>query len=136
MTFLQPLLLWGLPLLLLPVIIHLLNRLRHRSHPWAAMRFLVAATRSSVSNTRLRQLLILLCRMAMVAALCLFLARPLAGGWMGWAVSAAPDAIVILLDRSASMEIKTGGESRREQGIRLLAGAAQGIRGKQPSGSN
>lgn len=125
MTFLQPLLLWGLPLLLLPVIIHLLNRLRHRSHPWAAMRFLVAATRSSVSNTRLRQLLILLCRMAMVAALCLFLARPLAGGWMGWAVSAAPDAIVILLDRSASMEIKTGGESRREQGIRLLAGAAR-----------
>ena len=80
MTFLQPFLLWGLPLVFVPLIIHLLNRLRHRSHPWGAMRFLVAATRSSVSNTRLRQLLILLCRMAMVAALCLFLARPLAGG--------------------------------------------------------
>jgi hypothetical protein len=124
MQFLQPILLWGLPLLLLPVIIHLLNRLRHRSHPWAAMRFLVAATRSSVSNTKLRQLLILLFRMAMVAALCLFLARPLAGGWMGWAVSSAPDAIVILLDRSASMEIKAGGVSKREQAIRLLAEAA------------
>jgi hypothetical protein len=125
MTFLQPWILWGLPLLLVPVIIHLLNRLRHRSQPWAAMRFLVAATRSSVSNTKLRQLLILLCRMATVAALCLFLARPLAGGWMGWAVSSAPDAIVILLDRSASMEIKTGGVSKREQAIRLLAGAAR-----------
>ena len=125
MTFLQPFVLWGLPLLLLPVIIHLLNRLRHRSQPWAAMRFLVAATRSSVSNTKLRQLLILLCRMAMVAALCLFLARPLAGGWMGWAVSSAPDAIVILLDRSASMEIKTGGVSKREMGLRLLADAAR-----------
>jgi hypothetical protein len=117
--------LWGLPLLLLPVIIHLLNRLRHRSHPWAAMRFLLAATRSSVSNTKLRQLLILLCRMAAVAALCLFLARPLAGGWMGWAVSSAPDAIVILLDRSASMEIQTGGVSKRETGLRLLSEAAR-----------
>ena len=124
MQFLQPILLWGLPLVLLPVIIHFLNRLRHRSHPWAAMRFLVAATRSSVSNTKLRQLLILLFRMAMVAALCLTLARPLAGGWMGWAVSSAPDAIVMLLDRSASMEIKTGGASKREQAIRLLTQAA------------
>jgi hypothetical protein len=125
MTFLQPFLLWGLPLISVPLIIHLLNRLRHRSHPWGAMRFLVAATRSSISNTKLRQLLILLCRMAAVAALCLFLARPLAGGWMGWAVSSAPDAIVILLDRSAGMEIKTGGVSKREQGIRLLSQAAR-----------
>ena len=125
MTFLQPFVLWGLPLLLLPVILHFLNRLRHRSHPWAAMRFLVAATRSSVSNTKLRQLLILLCRMAAVAALCFFLARPLAGGWMGWAVSSAPDAVVILLDRSASMEIKTGGASKREMGLGLLAEAAR-----------
>ena len=30
MTFLQPLILWGLPLVLLPVIIHLINRMRHR----------------------------------------------------------------------------------------------------------
>ncbi len=29
MTFLQPLILWGLPLVLLPVIIHLINRMRH-----------------------------------------------------------------------------------------------------------
>ena len=32
MTFLQPFILWGLPLVLLPVIIHLINRMRHR--PW------------------------------------------------------------------------------------------------------
>jgi hypothetical protein len=124
MTFLEPLMLWGLPLLLLPVIIHLLNRLRHRSQPWAAMRFLLAATRSSTSNTKLRQLLILLFRILTVAALVFFLARPLAGGWMGWAVSSAPDAIVILLDRSASMENQAGGAGKREQAARLLAQAA------------
>ena len=45
MTFLQPYLLWGLPLVLVPVIIHLINRLRHKPQPWAAMMFLLQATR-------------------------------------------------------------------------------------------
>jgi hypothetical protein len=130
MTFLEPMMLWGLPLLLLPVIIHLLNRLRHRSQPWAAMRFLIAATRSSTSNTKLRQWLILLFRILSVAALVLFLARPLAGGWMGWAVSSAPDAILILLDRSASMENQSGGVTKREQALRLLSQAAGVYRGR------
>jgi hypothetical protein len=115
----------GLPLISLPIIIHLLNRLRHRPKPWAAMRFLVSATRSSISQTRLRQFLILLFRVMAVAMLILFLARPLAGGWLGWALSPAPDAIIILLDRSASMETRSGGTSRRQQALNLLAQAAR-----------
>ncbi|HZM02224.1 MAG TPA: BatA domain-containing protein [Candidatus Saccharimonadales bacterium] len=125
MTFLQPLVLLGLPLVLVPVIIHLLNRMRHRPRPWAAMRFLVAATRSSISNTRLRQFLILLCRVLAVAMLVLFLARPLAGGWLGWALSPPPDAILIVLDRSASMETQAGPASKRQQALALLAQAAR-----------
>ncbi len=125
MTFLQPWVLLGLPLVFLPIIIHLLNRLRHRPKPWAAMRFLVSATRNSVSQTRLRQLLILLFRVMAVAMLVLFLARPLAGGWLGWALSPAPDAILILLDRSASMEMRSGGSSRRQQALQLLSQAAR-----------
>jgi hypothetical protein len=125
MTFLQPFIFWGLPLLLVPVIIHLLNRLRHRPHPWAAMRFLLSATRSSISNTKLRQMLILLCRVLIVAMLLLFLGRPLAGGWLGWALSPAPDSILILLDRSASMETKAGGATKREQALELLAQSAK-----------
>jgi hypothetical protein len=125
MTFLQPLIFWGLPLILVPVIIHLLNRLRHRPHYWAAMRFLLSATRSSISNTKLRQLLILLCRVLIVAMLLLFLARPLAGGWLGWALSPAPDAILILLDRSASMETKAGGVTKRQQAVEVLAQSAK-----------
>jgi hypothetical protein len=125
MTFLQPFVLLGLPLVLLPVIIHLLNRLRHRPRAWAAMRFLISATRSSASHTKLRQFLILLCRVLAVAMLILFVARPLAGGWLGWALSPAPDAIVLLLDRSASMEMQSGGTARREQALKLLAQAAR-----------
>jgi hypothetical protein len=125
MTFLQTWVLWGLPLVLAPVIIHLLNRLRHRPKPWAAMRFLVSATRSSISQTRLRQFLILLFRVMAVAMLILFIARPLAGGWLGWALSPAPDAILILLDRSASMDTRSGGVSRRQEALQLLAAAAR-----------
>ena len=117
MTFLQPILLYALPLILLPVLIHLLNRLRHRTQQWGAMRFLVAASRSSVNRARLKQFLILLCRTLAVLMLILFLARPLTGGWMGWAFASAPDNVLILLDRSASMETRLAGtpRSRREQ---------------------
>jgi hypothetical protein len=126
MTFLQPLILWGLPLVLLPVIIHLINRMRHRPRQWAAMQFLLAATRSSTSHAKLRNLLILLMRVLAVLTLLLFLARPLVGGWMGWALAAAPDAILLLVDRSASMESRVAGadESRREYALRMLADAA------------
>jgi hypothetical protein len=127
MTFLQPFILWGLPLILVPVIIHLINRMRHRRQKWAAMRFLISATHSSVSHAKLRQFLILLFRVMAVLMLLLFLSRPLAGGWVGWMFSPAPDAIVILLDRSASMETRLAGteETRREYALRLLSQTAR-----------
>jgi len=127
MTFLQPYILWGLPLILLPVIIHLINRMRHRPQPWAAMMFLVAATRASTNRARLKQWLVLLFRCLAVTALVFFLARPLGGGWLGWAVNAAPDVIFIVLDRSASMETRLPGQTltRREQALNMIAEAAE-----------
>ncbi|HYE30863.1 MAG TPA: BatA domain-containing protein [Methylomirabilota bacterium] len=132
MTFLQPFILWGLPLILLPIVIHLLNRLRHRSQPWGAMRFLVAATRSSVNRARLKQFLILTFRTLAVLALILFLSRPLTGGWLGWAFGGAPDTILLLLDRSASMEATAvgTGESKRLQALRLFERALAPFEGR------
>jgi Aerotolerance regulator N-terminal len=132
MTFLQPFLLWGLPLVLVPVIIHLINRLRHKPQPWAAMMFLLQATRASTSHAKLRQWLVLLFRTLAVLALILFIARPLAGGWLGWTLSPAPDVIVIVLDRSASMESRLAGQTvtKREQAVKLLAEAAREFQDK------
>ena len=126
MTFLQPFILWGLPLVLLPVIIHLINRMRHRPRQWAAMQFLLAATRSSTSHSKIKNWLILAMRILAVLLLLLFLSRPLVGGWLGWAMAAAPDAILLLVDRSASMESRVAGtdESRREYALKLIASAA------------
>lgn len=91
------------------------------------MQFLIAATRSSVSHARLRQFLILALRVLAVMMLILFLARPLAGGWLGWALRPAPDVILILVDRSASMEFTSANSatSRREESLRLLVDAAR-----------
>ena len=55
MSFLQPLLLWALPLIGLPIIIHLINQRRYQTMNWAAMMFLLAANRMSGGYARLRQ---------------------------------------------------------------------------------
>src|SRR6476659_1888350 len=127
MTFLQSFILWGLPLLLVPIIIHLVNRMRQRTVHWAAMRFLLQATQSSTSHAKLRQFLILALRVLAVVALVFFLARPLAGGWLGWALAPAPDSILLLLDRSASMEARVAGgtESKREAAVKRFIEAAK-----------
>ena len=75
--------LWGLALVSIPVIIHLLFRRRFRRVEWAPMRYLKLAIERHRRRIRLEQLLLLLLRMAVIAMLFLALARPLmhAHGW-------------------------------------------------------
>jgi len=124
MSFLQPLLLWGLPLAALPVIIHLIHLHRRRTVRWAAMMFLLAAQRMNKGFSRLRQILILAFRVLAVMALVFVVSRPLAGGWLGL-TGGAPDTVMILVDRSASMEQQNlaTGVSKRATGLRNLAKA-------------
>lgn len=124
MSFLQPLLLYGLPLALLPVLIHLIHLYRRRTIRWAAMMFLLAAQKMNKGFSRLRRWLILASRVLAVLALILAVSRPLAGGWLGL-TGGAPDTILILLDRSASMEQQNPatGESKRLAGLRNLTKA-------------
>ena len=113
MTFLQPWVLIALPIAALPVIIHLIHLYRRRQVKWAAMIFLRAAQQMNKGLSRLRQILILALRVLAVAAIILVVGRPLAGGWLGL-TGGAPDTVLVLLDRSASMEQKDPGD-RREQ---------------------
>jgi hypothetical protein len=131
MTFLQPYLLWLLPLAALPVIIHLLNRMRFKTVHWAATKFLFSASRASTRYAKVRQILLLACRVLAMLAMILAVARPLAGGWAGWMLSTAPDVVVILLDRSASMEARDSqtGITRRQQALDELAQAASAYGG-------
>ncbi len=124
MTFLAPWLLYGLPLAALPVVVHLIHLYRRRQVRWAAMMFLLAAQRMNKGLSRLRQILILTLRVLAVMALILVVTRPLAGGWLGL-TGGAPDTVLILLDRSASMEQQNTqtGVSKRAAGLRNLSKA-------------
>jgi hypothetical protein len=77
MSFLQPMLLAALPLVALPIIIHLINQRRYQTVKWAAMMFLLAANRMSRGYARLRQWLIMAVRMAAIAGLIFAVSRPL-----------------------------------------------------------
>lgn len=103
MSLLQPWVLVALPLALLPLVIHLIHRRRHRVVEWGAMMFLLEGSRSSRGRQRLREILLLVARVLAVLGLILTLGRPLAGGWVGWLAGERVDAVVVILDRSASM---------------------------------
>src|SRR5256885_16392167 len=83
MTFLQPMLLVALPLVALPIVIHLINQRRYQTIRWAAMIFLLAANKMSRGYAKLRQFLILLFRTLAIATLVFAVAPPLAGGRVG-----------------------------------------------------
>src|SRR5688500_19539360 len=104
MSFLQPWLLAALPLIALPIIIHLINQRRFQTVHWGAMMFLFTARRMSRGYSRIRQWLILLFRTLAVAGLVFAISRPLASGWLGLAAGGQADTTIILLDRSPSMQ--------------------------------
>ena len=103
MTFLQPFILFALPLIALPILIHLINQNRHKTIPWAATMFLLQAKRMARGMARLRYILILAARMLALAGLIFAISRPMSGGWLGLTTSGAPELTVVILDRSVSM---------------------------------
>jgi Aerotolerance regulator N-terminal len=123
MSFLQPWILLGLPLVALPIIIHLINQRRFQTIRWGAMMFLLAANKLSRGYARLRQWLIMAFRMAAIAGLVFAVSRPMASGWLGLAGGGRPETTIILLDRSPSMQQSgaSGGESKLATGRRQLA---------------
>jgi len=102
-SFLHPALLWGLALVALPVIIHLINLVRHRRVPWAAMEFLLASQKRNRTWILFKQLLLLLLRMLAVAVLVLVVAQPMLRNQWGRWLGSAPTHHFVLLDDSFSM---------------------------------
>jgi hypothetical protein len=127
MSFLQPWLLAALPLIALPIVIHLINQRRFQTIQWGAMMFLLAAQRMSRGYSRLRQWLIMAFRMLAVAGLVLAVSRPLGSGWLGLAAGGKADTTIILLDRSPSMQEQASGsgqsklETGRKQLVQILS---------------
>ncbi len=105
LAFLNPLLLWALPLAAVPVIIHILNRRRFQKVPWAAMEFLLKAMKRNRKRLRMEQWLVLLLRVLAVLLLVALVSRPQLGGG---ALLGSRTHHVVILDDSASMTQRSG----------------------------
>ena len=105
MTFLSPLLMWGALLGVIPLIIHLLNRRKFRRVEWAPMRYLKLTVQRNRRRVQVEQLLLLLLRMAALALLFFYLARPIVNptGLEGWLGNGGRSSQVVLIDDSLSM---------------------------------
>lgn len=105
MSFNSPWLLWFLFAAALPIIIHLINRWRHKSVKWAAMDFVLRATKETKGVKKLLHYIILALRALAIIVLILAFARPLMGDFFGWGQADAKD-VLLVLDRSASMNAR------------------------------
>jgi hypothetical protein len=114
-TFLFPLLLGGLILAGIPVALHLIMRQKPKMLIFPAFRFLVQSQRTNQRKLRLRHLLLLAARLALLIAICLAFARPKVFSGRFSLGGDRPVAAVLLFDTSYSMGYKSGGLTRLEE---------------------
>jgi hypothetical protein len=119
-NFINPSLLWGLGLLALPVLIHLINLLRHRRVPWAAMEFLLESQRRNSTWIKLKQLLLLLLRMTAVAAVVLLVAQPIGCNQLGRFLGGRKTQHIVLLDDSFSMADRWANTSAFDEAKKVI----------------
>lgn len=100
MEFLQPLALLALVGAAVPPLLHLLQRRTPPTLVFPAVRYLVEAEQRHSRQLRLRNLLLLILRTLLIAALALAAARPVVPAPFGGAH--APSAVVVVLDNSPS----------------------------------
>jgi hypothetical protein len=123
---------WVLLAALLPIIIHMLNRLRYKTVHWAAMIFLLKANKAATRRAKLKQYLLLLFRALAIFFLVFAMLRPKVGGWVGATAGGGTEVVIIVLDRSASMETRVSAENpetKRKHALALLAEASKARKG-------
>ena len=129
MTFLTPLLAWGMVLGAIPIIIHLLNRRRFRRVEWAPMRYLKLTIQRNRRRIQIEELILLLMRVAALVLLFFYLARPVLNptGLERWLGSGGRSSQVVVIDDSMSMGYASGDASAfqraRETAAALLTAA-------------
>src|SRR3972149_387422 len=120
-AFLQPLALLGLAVAALPTVLHLLPRRVPPTVTFPAVRYLAETERQQSRRLKLRHLLLLLLRTALLASVVLAAARPVVRVGLGGAH--APTALVLVLDNSVS----SGAVVEGRRVVDLLAARARAI---------
>lgn len=128
LTFLQPAFLLAGLAAGVPILIHLINRHRALVHRFPALRFLLLADRRTARKFRLYQLLLLALRVLAILLLTLLLSQPrLSGDEASAALTLPPQATVLLLDNSLSMQFRDAQETRLQRAKALAGRLLEGI---------
>jgi hypothetical protein len=121
LSFLFPTLLTvGLPLIAVPILIHLINLRRQQRIRWAAMQFLLESQRRNRRWILLKQLLLLATRMAVIAVLVLMLAHLIVRNEWLQLLGSGTTHHIVLLDDSYSMSDRWDNTSALAEGKRAV----------------
>src|SRR5512134_2626940 len=115
MSFLNPIMLFGIAAVSIPIIIHLLNRRRFQKVVWAAMRFIQASVEKNQKRMRIEDMILLALRCLLLALLALALARPAILSNASDVFGQSKVTGVIVLDNSYSMGMTDGVMTRFEK---------------------
>jgi len=127
MSFIHGALLGGLLLVGIPILLHLILRLKPKQLPFPAFRFLKQRHLINRRKLRLQQILLLALRMLLIAVVVLAMSRPRVLGeyvprwlreWLGQA-NDQPIGAVLVFDTSHSMEYRVQNQGRLEEARRL-----------------
>ncbi len=110
----------GASLVAVPVIIHLINRMRFRRVRFAAMEFLLQSQQRNRRRLLLEQLLLLLMRMAIVAAIGLLISRLILDPQQLSLFRGAKVHHVVLLDDSGSMRERWGETTAFREAVNVI----------------
>jgi hypothetical protein len=113
--FLHPLALLGLAAAAIPALLHLLERRTPPEAEFPPLRYLRDAERQSARRLRLRHLLLLFLRTAVLALIVLAAARPIVPAGGGAGTVHAPTALAVVLDNSLSSGAVVDGRSVLER---------------------
>lgn len=131
MQFLYQPLTWGFLLVGVPILIHLINMLRHRRVKWAAMDFLLESHRRNRRWVMLKQWLLLASRILAMFLLVLMLAKWISGSeWLSW-IGGQTTHHYVLLDDSYSMDELDQNETAYSRALRAVTGLVRSVGGRQ-----
>ncbi len=128
MEFINSAALWGMGLVAVPFIIHLITRRRAVPKRFAAMRFVLLSHRNLKRKLRLKRILILLARVLAVAALALLIAHPtLPADERNVKMGKAPRSLAIIVDNSISMTAGKVGERPWDNAVTMAQSIAESM---------
>ena len=127
MSFINPLFLLGLAAAALPVLFHFVRKMKAKKVPFGSLMFLKATPKELIKKRRLRDILLMMLRVAMFALLALAFARPfLPQDQLPFLPERDDESIVILIDQSYSMQVGDLFEQAKQQVLERIDAAEGG----------